>query len=447
MTAAIIKTFFRKRMAVLVLIFLAFSLNTFSQTKQKTRILFIFDCSKSMTAMWDKEDRMTTAKKVLIHLVDSLKKVPNVEIALRCYGYQYSVPEHNCTDSRLVVPFKKNNATEITDFITKVEPNGYTPIAYSLKECAKDFPDVKANNVVILITDGIEECGGNPCDASAELQAKQITLKPYVVGIGLPEEKMKNFDCVGNYFYAKDKKKLNELLTKVVSHAMENTTVQVNLLDAKDQPTITNVEMDFEDASTAKNAYHFMHTLNKKNLPDTLPAIVKTARQLKKNQHNIIKIDAAQGQLKITSGSDKYHDMKAIIRQAGKAEIVNVQPLYTAVNYLVGEYDIEILTLPRIIKKNVKIGADQKVEIDIPKPCELAITYKEDLIADIYIVRDGKQEWVTDATGKFNEPASKFLLQPGSYKLVYRPAKSKNITDSKQRDFNAISGTQQLIQF
>ena len=48
-----------------------------------------------------------------------------------------------------------------------VRSRGTTPLAKSLEEGAKDFPDNNARNIVILITDGLEECGMDPCIISS----------------------------------------------------------------------------------------------------------------------------------------------------------------------------------------------------------------------------------------------------------------------------------------
>src|SRR5579872_2628011 len=123
------------------------------QVKKHTRILLLFDCSGSMASKWGKADRITAAKNIIIKMVDSLRQVRGVELALRCYGNHSTVADHNCKDTRLEVPFKENNADEIIDFVKKAHPGGWTPIAYSLALSAEDFPDTKANNVIILLTD------------------------------------------------------------------------------------------------------------------------------------------------------------------------------------------------------------------------------------------------------------------------------------------------------
>jgi Ca-activated chloride channel family protein len=44
-----------------------------------------------------------------------------------------------------------------------------SPIAYSILQGAGDFPDdARSLNSIILITDGEETCGGDPCKVSKE---------------------------------------------------------------------------------------------------------------------------------------------------------------------------------------------------------------------------------------------------------------------------------------
>ena len=59
-------------------------------------------------------------------------------------------------------------------------------------------------NIIILITDGIEECEGDPCAVALALQKNGVTLKPFVIGMALDLETIEAFKCVGNFFEAKD---------------------------------------------------------------------------------------------------------------------------------------------------------------------------------------------------------------------------------------------------
>src|SRR5439155_22741144 len=125
-----------------------------------------------------------------------LKNVPDVLIGLHAYG-AHSHGKQDCEDSRLEVGFNEDNYAEIKKKLKSLEPDGTTPIAYSLGRAQDDFPPGKGKNVIILITDGYEECKGDPCAVSRTLQEKGITLKPFIIGIGLGEDVIQSFHCVG----------------------------------------------------------------------------------------------------------------------------------------------------------------------------------------------------------------------------------------------------------
>src|ERR1035437_1423825 len=144
-----------------VLILISCAPSFAQQTKTLTRIEFVFDASFSMFGQWQSGMKMDIAKKMLTEFLDSIKNVDNLEIAFRVYGHQYGLrPERNCQDTKLEVPFGKNNVTAIKNKLKQIVPKGTTPIAYSLEQCGGDFPtasNANVRNIIILITDGIEE--------------------------------------------------------------------------------------------------------------------------------------------------------------------------------------------------------------------------------------------------------------------------------------------------
>jgi Ca-activated chloride channel family protein len=83
-----------------------------------------------MVGTWQKETKIAMARKVLIHIIDSLEQLSNVKMALRMYGHQSPVPPQNCNDTKLEVPFAKDNASLIRQKLRYVVPKGTTPIAH-----------------------------------------------------------------------------------------------------------------------------------------------------------------------------------------------------------------------------------------------------------------------------------------------------------------------------
>src|SRR4051812_28113357 len=225
------------------------------------RILFIFDDSYSMYAPWNSNIKIEVAKKVMGEFLDSLKNLPDLELALRCYGHTtFFKPERNCKDTKLEVPFADalSNSVKIKQRIQRLEPLGTTPIAYSLGECSADFtPKNNCRNIVILITDGIEECGGNPCEVSAALQKKGIFLRPFVIGVGLDVKFADAFGCMGKFYDVSNEANFADVLNLVITEALSQTTVEVDLLDILKKPTETDVNMTFYDAGTKQIKYNY----------------------------------------------------------------------------------------------------------------------------------------------------------------------------------------------
>ena len=167
-------------------VFIIFSLflftTAFGQTKvlqkvpEKTRILFLLDASGSMLEQWERpnQTRWSVAKSILIKLVDSLGLNNKLELGLRVYGHRSPQEIKNCKDTWLEVPFKPRSHTLIIQKLNEIKPKGVTPITYSLEQAANDFPTSAGyRNIVILITDGIESCGGDLCAMSAAMQKKR----------------------------------------------------------------------------------------------------------------------------------------------------------------------------------------------------------------------------------------------------------------------------------
>jgi len=184
-----------------------------------TRILFLLDGSGSMLAPLEGGTRIQAATEVLSDLVDSLKTVDNLELALRVYGDQYPRSQQNCRDTRLEGGFTTNNHERIKTRLGMIRPKGTTPLAFSLEQAAKDFPSKNnVRNIIIIITDGLESCDGDPCAISLEIQRKGILLKPFVIGLGLDLDVKERFDCLGKYRNANKFSEFKNSLTVVRHH-------------------------------------------------------------------------------------------------------------------------------------------------------------------------------------------------------------------------------------
>ena len=448
-----------KILALAILLLLG-SFSVFAQKKKApvNRILFIFDASQSMLGRWQSGRKIDIAKNLLSNMVDSLEEIENLEIGLRVYGHKSGYPPQDCNDTHLEVNFLQ--AKHAVDLIKKklsvIRARGTTPIANSLEEGAKDFPNGDARNIVVLITDGKEECGMDPCAVSRLYQKQGIILKPFVIGVGLDESWKKSFDCVGRFFDASKESDFTNILNIVISHVIDNTTVQVNLLDENRNPTETNVPLTFYNDFTGVAKYNYIHTMNAYGNPDTMvidpvlsykvvahtiPPVSADSIILTPGKHTIIPLETPQGKLMINMNSKvKY---QCIVRLASVDATLNVQEINENVKYITGKYDVEILTLPRTTFKDVEVTQNGNTKYSIPTPGLANILLPSKGYGGLYIQNGDKLDRIYHFKGE--KMQHKLTLLPGNYKVVFRAKFAKEYIYTNEKSFKLKSGESELI--
>jgi Ca-activated chloride channel family protein len=423
-------------------VFIFYFSAVFGQLNPTTRILFILDASNSMNSSWGSQTRIQAAREVLNQELEALRNVPNTEIALRIYGHQtpFNNLEQDCNDTKLEVPFGVNNLEQIKQKIKTVEAKGATPIARSLEAAAGDFPDTLARNIIILITDGLESCDNDPCIIAKKLKTKGVKVTPFVIGLGMDMSYLDKFSCIGTYSDAEDKESFRNVFKNILNTVLEKTSVQVNLNDITGKPTETNVTLFFYEAGTANLKYTFVHTLNRFGNPDTLyldpaiaydlkvnttPTLLKTGITLKKHVHNTISVSAPQGFIRLTSMKSNFNPrFEMRVMPKGDSKTLLAQFYNDVYKYLTGTYEVEILTIPRIYK-TVEVTQSSVSTISIDAPGELAYTFNKPLVAQLFL-QDKLGFWNGIYTFSDSSTTGKILIQPGTYKLVYRTKDMKS---------------------
>jgi hypothetical protein len=203
----------------------------------------ILDCSYSMSAQMGRSTKLEVAKSAL--LVDLLKNLPDQAwVGLRLYGHWGTLiprrtdpyarelkvddPRLN-TDSELVVavtPLTTYQRKDIHRWVEWAKPRGKTPLVYSLLQARKDFPGGwKGPRLVVLLSDGMETCGGKLEDVAKAYQGSGIDVVVHVIGFDVQDpEEQKQLQALakaggGNYYDAADAKQLAAALREAVAGA------------------------------------------------------------------------------------------------------------------------------------------------------------------------------------------------------------------------------------
>lgn len=198
-------------------------------------LLFILDSSGSMWGQLDGAPKMETAKAALSKLIGDLPKDTNV--GLMVYGHRIDRNDPSaCEDIELLIPIGKINPGAVTRRLESIQPKGKTPISGSLRQTPGAFVGLEGTSKnIVLISDGIETCDGDPCNAAIDLIRSDINLRVHVVGFDISEKDRSQLECIatfgkGKYFPANS----TEGFTKAVTDAVKVAQAETN---PKPEPT------------------------------------------------------------------------------------------------------------------------------------------------------------------------------------------------------------------
>ena len=145
----------------------------------------ILDVSNSMWGQIDERTKMQLARDALRGALAELPE--NVSVGLRAYGHRVSFEdkEAGCADTELLITPATGAAAAVVARADELVPRGQTPIAVSLEAAAADLEAHGGNGVLLLISDGVESCGGDPVAVAEGLRARGVPVVIHAVGLGV----------------------------------------------------------------------------------------------------------------------------------------------------------------------------------------------------------------------------------------------------------------------
>ena len=448
-----------------ILLFLTLVSTAAAQSKpvaEKTRVLIILDCSHSMWDRWQSDAKIKVTQQVLLKFMDSVANQQCIEVALRVFGHL----NKNSYGTRLEVPFEKGNNYKIQSKIKTLVPNGACTAATALSSSLNDFPplsgdskeDVQPRNIILIITDGMDDCDGNICDVARQVQMSGVIVQTFILGIGNKQDFQHSLDCAGKFTYVPNEEQYTETLYNIFRMSEEEARVVVSVNDETDHLLEATLPLAFYDSQTGVVKYTTIYSIDTRYTPDTLtvdplvtyditlfttPPTVLKRRQFKPGRVNRLNIGVEQGSLRLRTDGQRTNyqvpQYPVLVYRHGSNALTGRQLMGESRDYLTGNYDIEVLSFPTLRLENVAIVASSATDLTIPTPGVANIS-KPKVISSgaVFELKDGVLTFVCDLDpNKINE---RILLMPGEYQLVVKPQSSIDYKDVRTMRFQIGSG-------
>ncbi|MEZ5597870.1 MAG: VWA domain-containing protein [Pseudomonadales bacterium] len=187
-------------------------------------IVFIYDSSGSMWGQIGGKAKVEIARDVMASTVARLPA--DQKVGLVAYGHR---SEGNCDDVETLLSDAAPDTVPAA--LSAIRPLGKTPLARSATQVIGQLERSQQKATVILLTDGIESCGGNLCDVVKSARERGIDFVMHVVGFGLQPGETAPLECAaeagGGRYY--DAANADELAAGMSEATTQTVDLAVNI--------------------------------------------------------------------------------------------------------------------------------------------------------------------------------------------------------------------------
>lgn len=188
---------------------------------EPARTIIVLDGSGSMWGRIDGRPKLEIARETVAQVVTGLPG--DRALGLIAYGHRR---KGDCSDIELIVPPAPHSGAAIVSAVQAMRFQGKTPLTEAVRAAATALRSDEEPATVVLVTDGLETCDGDPCALAAELEASGVDFTAHVIGFGLSRDEGAALACMaettgGRYLPAGDAAGLQAALAATVAATPE----------------------------------------------------------------------------------------------------------------------------------------------------------------------------------------------------------------------------------
>jgi len=414
-------------------------------TETQSPMLFIYDASGSMWAKLEGKIKKKTAEKVLSSSINNLSEDQN--IGLITYGHRR---RNDCNDVELMVGLENTDKTEIIKKINAINPTGRTPLERAATLALNTLAESNTKATIILLTDGIESCGGNICDVIAKAKDDGINFKLHIVGFGIRQSRTEQLKCAaeaggGNFYNAKNAVELTNAISEAFSETINYSDANLSVFATKNGTPVDAWVRAFAEGTQVETSATrtYRDTSNIVLPPGKYTIEVRPLENTKiqsttfgiemfagESEHKTINFDG--GKVNVTALNNN-EGWDATVRVSSKDGAIAVtgrtygKSIEIELN--TGIYDIELFGLQmngldvKVIKRDVIVVSGQSVDISHNYQTGIAMIGIKGrgklLETTISVIEKTTETEVVNGISfdTSNGNPKKFVLNPGDYKI------------------------------
>ncbi len=153
--------------------------------------MLVFDASGSMARIHDGLPKIETAREAAGEVLpDVTRRRPT---GLVTYGGE---PGPSCGDVHLKLPPMVESGDLILAELALMQPNGQTPLSDAVLLAAETLRGLGKPGVIVLVTDGLENCGYNACLIGQKLRLQAPDIRVHVIGFHLKQGSESHISCL-----------------------------------------------------------------------------------------------------------------------------------------------------------------------------------------------------------------------------------------------------------
>ena len=190
------------------------------------RIIIILDSSGSMAGRIGGKRKIDIARSAVRNLLGKLPS--DIKLGFVAYGHRR---KGDCADIETIYKLGTPDVAGISRAMRALQPVGNTPLGDAVRLAAERLRYVEQKATVILVSDGKENCGVDPCALGRELKSRGIDFRTHVVGFNIKKSEEAGLRCLakttgGLYVKAKDAGSLEKAMQRTVKAAAQSQSRQ-----------------------------------------------------------------------------------------------------------------------------------------------------------------------------------------------------------------------------